>query len=994
MNININKICIVTTFDKNYIEAGKTLFNSIRRHTDCTGVDFKIITSDEEVLNEFGKENCYFVTQDIKDRYSNVKYSRELPKEKYECSWHRYEIFNMTEYNRVICIDSDCICVQDISYLFNEELNEYDIISVEDHFVSKLLPDLYSQLEINGWDFTGLYERIAAGQVDIQPALLIVNKNVINKIWYNKLLEYANSTDFTYSIDQGILNDFIYQNNLNIKLLPLEWNYQDLYAIRCPELPIGDPIIIHCQESKPFKHERINVDSRIQKYYDQWWNEHTPLKTTQMKICITTTFDSNYKLAGETLFKSIRKYTDVTGIDFKVITDDAQVIAELGAENCHVVTDEIKARYANVKYIDDIPKDKYYSSWYRYEMFNFKGYDRVICIDSDCICIRDISYLFSEELNQYDIISTEDMIVAKMFKKNIPSLEKNHRLDLQGLRRRIELGQTDIQPALIVANRKIVNNEWYNKLLKYANETGHTYSIDEGILNDFIYLDGLNVKILPMEWNYMDTYNAQIPELPILDKPFIVHCQESKPFKKQKSEVNQKIHGWWDKWWEENKSIQSKTLVVIIVWNRFENLKRWINCWNQCSKENTELIVIHNLESDNNKYSQICKEHGITYIPRENIGMDIGAFQDVCRERLERFPNKWANLIWISDDCIPMSKNFVGQFLEKLSDKDIPCYEISNEAKRHIRTTGFLVTKEISKKLIFPRDPIEHREDCYQFEHKSKDALLEQIISMGKNPIMIDNNLKSSPLWDAHNRAFLNLMRKHEEVFSPIKIEPEIVINSFLDDLAVKYKSDKSSRFHNYANKYDKILSPYRESYSSILEIGVAAGQSIKMWTDYFPKAAIHGADINPTSKICESYSNRIKFHLLDQGNEAQLKNLEQFSPFDLIIDDGNHFWREQILTFNTIFPYLKKGGIYICEDTITSYWKEYANHPISAVDYFKSLADDVHLKGARGSVPVNPPPEFPFFEQGWHRREDCFTGLPLFDCIQFMNGFIVIYKR
>ena len=167
------------------------------------------------------------------------------------------------------------------------------------------------------------------------------------------------------------------------------------------------------------------------------------------------------------------------------------------------------------------------------------------------------------------------------------------------------------------------------------------------------------------------------------------------------------------------------------------------------------------------------------------------------------------------------------------------------------------------------------------------------------------------------------------------------------------------------------------------------------MWTDYFPNAIIHGADINPTSVICESYSNRVKFHLTDQRNVTQLKNLGQFAPFDLIIDDGNHFWMEQILTFKTIFPYVKKGGIYIVEDTTTSYWKEYANHPISAVEYFKTLVDDVHLNGDRGSVPLNPPSEFNgLWNEGWHRREDCFKSLPLFDSIQFMNGFIIIYRR
>jgi lipopolysaccharide biosynthesis glycosyltransferase len=1079
---NIEKICIVTVFDRHYKEAGKTLFNSIRRHTNCDGIDFKVITSDEEVLNEWGKDNCYFVTDDIKNRYKNVQYSKDLPIERYALSWYRYEIFNMTDYDRVICIDSDCICVQDISYLFSKELNKYDLISVEDHFVSKILPSLYSKLEKNGWNFTNLYKRVSLKQVDIQPAVLVVNKNVINNIWYNELLAYANNTGFTYSIDQGILNDFIYQKNINIKLLSLEWNYQDLYAIRCSELAVVNPIIIHCQESKPFKLVRKNVDVRIQKFYDQWWYEYNYAKslktTTRMKgkICITTTFDYNYKHAGQTLLSSIRRHTNCDGIDFKIITNDPKVVAEFGAENCHIITPEIQANYNNVKYITDIPKEQYYSSWYRYEMFNFEGYDRVICIDSDCICIEDISYLFSEELNQYDLISTEDMIVSHMFKQHIPSLEKNYGLNLVGLRRRIAAGQVDIQPALLVANKKIVNNKWYKQLITYANTTNHTYSIDEGILNDFIYLKRLNIKILPMEWNYMDTYGAQILELPKPKKPFIVHCQESKPFKKDKADVNVRIHKWYNKWWEEANHIKYSTIVAIIVWNRFENLKLWINAWNQCIQSNVKLIVVHNLESDNNRYSKLCKDNGIMYIPRENKGFDIGAFQDVCKERLEGFPNDWENLIWITDDCIPMAKDFVEQFLKCLPK--IPCYEISQEVKTHVRTTGFLVTKEISKKLVFPKDPIENREDCYQFEHKGflqVKNMYEQIVSMGKQPVMVNKDLRLSPLWDSGVRWQLKLMGKHEAIFpfikinvepikvdvklveaelpirkpirwkkmgngsflfnncyikknqvftafsedipkqfrdviipleeivseikkdipvEPVKSNNEPIIYNVLDELAIKHKSDKSSRYHNYAVKYDKILFPFRESFSSILEIGVSQGQSTKMWTDYFENATIHGADIEKGSKICESYSNRVKFHELDQRDLAQLKNLEQFSPFDFVIDDGNHFWFEQILTFEALFPYVRKGGIYIVEDTTTSYWEEYKNNPISPVEYFKTLVDEVHLKGARGNIPINPPQEFGNWEKGWHRREDCFESVPLFESIQFMNGFIVIYKR
>ena len=115
-----------------------------------------------------------------------------------------------------------------------------------------------------------------------------------------------------------------------------------------------------------------------------------------------------------------------------------------------------------------------------------------------------------------------------------------------------------------------------------------------------------------------------------------------------------------------------------------------------------------------------------------------------------------------------------------------------------------------------------------------------------------------------------------------------------LDDLAIKHCADKGSRYHNFAVKYEKLFSGIRNAAKSILEIGVAQGQSMKMWADYFPNATIHGADISDASRVAR-HTLTDQFHLTDQRSRAQLKNLEQFSPFDIIIDDGNHWWMEQI---------------------------------------------------------------------------------------------------
>jgi len=712
-------------------------------------------------------------------------------------------------------------------------------------------------------------------------------------------------------------------------------------------------------------------------------------------ICITTVIDRNYRLAARTLFQSIRRHTDCTGIDFKIITADPEVVAEFGAENCHVVTDPIRARYADVKYSKELPPEKYHTSWYRYEIFAFDqyGYERVICIDSDCLCLNDISYLFSEELNQYDLISVEDHIVSKCFTALVPELTAQG-LNFRGLNQRRREGKIDIQPALLVANRKIVSGAWYMRLLDYANSTDFTYSIDEGILNDFIYQDGLRIKLLPLEWDYQDLYEIHCPTLPVPKHPIIVHCQESKPFIKERASLDPRMHKWHDRWWEESRTDSTKTIIAIIVWNRFDNLKRWLRCWDLCDHAGAELIVVHNLETNNDRYMQLCQQYKVRYVPRKNTGFDIGAFQDVCKDRLPGFPTDWANLLWITDDCIPMQKDFVAQYLKVLQAGRLPCYEISDEVKRHVRTTGFLVTREIARRLIFPRDPISSREDCYTFEHKGF-SLYEQLVKLGFTPRMVTPRLEAAPLWDSGVRKSLNLMPRHEKVFSaePIVQVPPVSAG-FLDDLAIKYKSDKSSLYHNFATKYDRLLASSRESATSILEIGVAQGQSLRMWADYFPQAAIHGADISRASRICETYNKRIRFHLADQNDLAQLKNLEQFGPFDLIIDDGNHFWREQIVSFEGLFPYVKPGGLYIVEDSVTAYWPEYKNHPISCVEYFKKLIDDVNFHGARGRIPANPPPDFNDWHKGWHRREDCQDKLPDFESIQFMNSLIVIRRR
>lgn len=212
-----------------------------------------------------------------------------------------------------------------------------------------------------------------------------------------------------------------------------------------------------------------------------------------------------------------------------------------------------------------------------------------------------------------------------------------------------------------------------------------------------------------------------------------------------------------------------KIVVSIIVYNRFENVVEWIRCWQMCDTHNAHLVVIHNYDKieDCVKYKELCLKNNVTYVPRKNVGMDIGALQDVFNERLPGFDNIWDYLIWCTDDTIPMRKDFVHRFISQLKNNiGVTCMELSKQVRPHIRTTGFCITKNLSKKIKFPADPMRDKVQCYDFEHRSRNNFLDQVNKLGFQAIQVDN-IRQSPLWDRgrHISAFIDRSNEHCSIF-------------------------------------------------------------------------------------------------------------------------------------------------------------------------------------------------------------------------------------
>jgi hypothetical protein len=171
-----------------------------------------------------------------------------------------------------------------------------------------------------------------------------------------------------------------------------------------------------------------------------------------------------------------------------------------------------------------------------------------------------------------------------------------------------------------------------------------------------------------------------------------------------------------------------------------------------------------------------------------------------------------------------------------------------------------------------------------------------------------------------------------------------------LDKLAQIYKSDKWGK-HYYTKHYRTHFKKYKFRRIKLFEIGIGGyhhsdmgGNSLRMWKSYFPLGRIYALDIYDKWFVNE---RRIKTFQGNQTDEDFLcKVMDQIGEPDIIIDDGSHVNGHVIKTFQVLFPRLKMGGIYVIEDTETSYWPGYGGdselltNPSTIMNYFKSLTD------------------------------------------------------
>jgi len=176
--------------------------------------------------------------------------------------------------------------------------------------------------------------------------------------------------------------------------------------------------------------------------------------------------------------------------------------------------------------------------------------------------------------------------------------------------------------------------------------------------------------------------------------------------------------------------------------------------------------------------------------------------------------------------------------------------------------------------------------------------------------------------------------------------EPHAAHANALLDAFMRNSDRVVHKWLHYFEVYQRAFDRFRGRPLTFLEIGIQNGGSAALWRDYFgPQARIIGVDIDPRCKALES--DGFEVWIGDQADPAFWQAFLQAHPrLDVVLDDGGHTMRQQIVTFESLFGALEDGGLYLCEDTHTSYLPAFGGGlrvPGTFHEYVKDLIDEMH---------------------------------------------------
>ena len=191
-----------------------------------------------------------------------------------------------------------------------------------------------------------------------------------------------------------------------------------------------------------------------------------------------------------------------------------------------------------------------------------------------------------------------------------------------------------------------------------------------------------------------------------------------------------------------------------------------------------------------------------------------------------------------------------------------------------------------------------------------------------------------------------------------------------------------------FLKRYDRIFDELQTDAPVIVELGVYLGGSLRLWRDTFPDATIVGFDFEPPAGGFPSGCTFV------QGSQTEAADLQRIlrhaEAIDIVIDDCSHLAEPTKLAFDTLFPHVRPGGVYVVEDWGTGYWPTWPDgelpqggiHVAGMVGLVKRFIDTVGIPALNRLR--NPPP---IYEANWS------TENSPYEYVTYFPGIVCVKK-
>jgi len=330
----------------------------------------------------------------------------------------------------------------------------------------------------------------------------------------------------------------------------------------------------------------------------------------------------------------------------------------------------------------------------------------------------------------------------------------------------------------------------------------------------------------------------------------------------------------------------------------------------------------------------------------------------------------WVNNLYIDNVVIDVKSGEDIEFYYHLDDG--PLYEVSSLSKEHIYVKhnklnvdriSSLKLKTITINDLFVKYNLINIDILFIDAEGSDDDIIRSIdfLKFNIENIYFENlHLKNVDIYDfLKNKGYTvtekfgtygwtSVAKKNIKKINKIIFDSTYSTSS-LCELGLKYHTDKSpiSSYelrHSYTMLYDFIFGKIKYDNIKIGEIGIWKNASLKCFREYFPNAEIYGFEFILTL-IDEAKKDNLEktyYYYLDEAIPETIQKSFQESGgnFDIIIEDGSHFFEHQINVILNIIPYLKPGGVLIIEDIFKSINESDFEEKITPISkYFHSIS-------------------------------------------------------